>query len=201
MRGFLWLTGVVMFTCPLLAWGEEGIKVMRWNVMDTGAMADAETDNTDAFQQTLDTAGKAGGGVVEVPAGRYRFEGTLSVPRGVTLQGTYRVPPTVARKDDQPDGSILLAYAGRGSEEGPPFIRLAGSNSAIAGLVVVYPQWQQSDVPPVPYPPCARVAEHRKCRHPGLLLSESVRSNQTGSIASAFGAQRDRLSQPARPVC
>ncbi len=166
MRGFLWLTGVVMFTCPLLAWGEEGIKVMRWNVMDTGAMADAETDNTDAFQQTLDTAGKAGGGVVEVPAGRYRFEGTLSVPRGVTLQGTYRVPPTVARKDDQPDGSVLLAYAGRGSEEGPPFIRLAGSNSAIAGLVVVYPQWQQSDVPPVPYPPCV---ESQNTENVGIL--------------------------------
>ena len=129
-------------------------------------MADAETDNTDAFQQTLDTAGKAGGGVVEVPAGRYRFEGTLSVPRGVTLQGTYRVPPTVARKDDQPDGSVLLAYAGRGSEEGPPFIRLAGSNSAIAGLVVVYPQWQQSDVPPVPYPPCV---ESQNTENVGIL--------------------------------
>jgi hypothetical protein len=37
---------------------------------------------------------------------------------------------------------------------GPPFLRLAGRNAAVAGLVVTYPEWQQTDVPPVPYPPC-----------------------------------------------
>jgi hypothetical protein len=64
------------------------------------------------------------------------------------------VPPTRANRSQKPDGSILLAYAGRGSEQGPPFIRLAGSNSAVAGLIVEYPEWKQTDVPPVPYPPC-----------------------------------------------
>ena len=92
---------------------------------------------------------------MEVPAGRYCLRGTLSVPQGVTLQGTYRVPPTIARKDDpKPDGSVLLAFAGRGKADGPPFIRLAGRNAAIAGLAVIYPEWKQTDVPPVPYPPC-----------------------------------------------
>jgi hypothetical protein len=58
----------------------------------------------------------------------------------------------------KPDGTVLQAYAGRGSIKGPPFIRLAGDNAAIAGLVIVYPEWKQTDVPPVPYPPC--VASH-----------------------------------------
>jgi hypothetical protein len=55
---------------------------------------------------------------------------------------------------DKPDGTILMAYAGRGAAEGPPFVRLAGNNAAVAGLVVEYPEWKESDVPPVPYPPC-----------------------------------------------
>ena len=123
-------------------------------MIESGAVADGTTDNTAAFQKALDAAGQAGGGIVEAPAGRFRIAGNLSIPRGVTLQGTYRVPPTRANMTDKPDGTILMAYAGRGSAEGPPFIRLAGNNAAVVGLVVEYPEWKQSDVPPVPYPPC-----------------------------------------------
>lgn len=127
----------------------------RWNVVEAGAVGDGKTDNTAAFQRLLNEAGRAGGGVVEVSAGRYVLKGTLSVPAGVTLQGTYRVPPTIQRNAaGELSGSVLLAYAGRGLEQGEPFIRLAGNNAAIAGLVITYPEWKQSDVPPVPYPPC-----------------------------------------------
>jgi hypothetical protein len=127
---------------------------VRWNVAKLGAVGDGVKDNTEVFQKALDLAGKAGGGIVEVPSGRYRINGNLSIPGGVTLQGTLRVPPTRANMKDKPDGTTLCAYAGRGSEQGPPFIRLAGSNSAVAGLVIEYPEWKQSVVPPVPYPPC-----------------------------------------------
>jgi hypothetical protein len=127
----------------------------HWNVKDAGAADDGMTDHTAVFQRLLDEAGKAGGGVVDVPAGRYVIKGNLSVPAGVTLQGTFRVPPTPQHnKARELTGSVLMAYAGRGSEQGAPFIRLAGNNAAIAGLVVTYPEWKQSDVPPVPYPPC-----------------------------------------------
>ncbi len=127
----------------------------KWNVVEAGAVGDGKADNTVIFQGQLDAAGKAEGGVVEVPAGRFRINGTLSIPAGVTLQGTYRVPPTIQRNAaGEISGSVLLAYAGRGAETGPPFIRLAGNNSAIQGLVVSYPEWKQTDVPPVPYPPC-----------------------------------------------
>lgn len=109
------------------------------------------------FQALLNEAGQAGGGVVEVPAGQYRINGGLSVPANVTLQGIYRVPPTSQRGAiSNLTGSVLFAYAGRGSAEGPPFIRLAGNNSGVAGFIIAYPEWRQSDVPPVPYPPCVQ---------------------------------------------
>ena len=128
---------------------------LYWNVKQAGAVADGQVDCTAVFQKLLDAAGKAGGGVVEAPAGRYRINTGLSIPANVTLQGTYRVPPTLHGKPSGDiSGSVLLAYAGRGSTDGAPFIRLAGDNAAIAGLVITYPEWKQSDVPPVPYPPC-----------------------------------------------
>jgi hypothetical protein len=126
-----------------------------WNVTEAGAAGDGRTDCTAIFQKLLADAGKAGGGVVDVPAGRFRLNGNLSIPANVTLQGIYRVPPTSGPLPaDSLSGSVLLAYAGRGSVEGPPFIRLAGNNAGIAGLIVAYPEWKQTDVPPESYPPC-----------------------------------------------
>lgn len=126
-----------------------------WNVLDYGAVADETTDCTEAFQKALDACGEAGGGVVDVPAGRYVIRGNLRVPAHVTLQGTYRMPPTIHRPvAAEIRGTVLLAYAGRGTLDGEPFIRLAGSCAAVQGLVILYPEWSQTDVPPVPYPPC-----------------------------------------------
>ena len=125
------------------------------NVVEAGAVGDGQADCTAVFQRLLDAAGRAGGGVIDVPAGRFRIDGNLSIPAGVTLQGIYRVPPTPSRrKTGDLTGSVLHAYAGRGAPNDPPFIRLAGDNAAIAGLIVAYPQWKQTDVPPIPYPPC-----------------------------------------------
>jgi hypothetical protein len=150
----LCLAAILILNLGAAAAAEKPQPTGRWNVFDMGAVADGATDNTAAFQKALDAAARAGGGIVEVPAGRFRLNGTLAVPGGVTLQGTYRVPPTANGMTDKPDGTVLQAYAGRGSEKGPAFIRLAGDNAAIAGLVVVYPEWKQADVPPVAYPPC-----------------------------------------------
>jgi len=47
-----------------------------------------------------------------------------------------------------------LTYANRGNPTGEPFIELKGSNSALVGVVVTYPEWSMEEVPPVPYPPC-----------------------------------------------
>lgn len=131
-----------------------GAGAKEWNVLEAGAVGDGLTDCTAAFQKAMDTAAAAGGGIVNVPAGHYYIKGTLKVPGAVTLQGTFRVPPADQRENrPKLDGSVLLAYAGRGNAEAEPFIRLAGSMATLAGLIVTYPEWKQSDVPPVPYPP------------------------------------------------
>lgn len=136
--------------------GSSSLEVRaRLSALDFGVVVgDESVDNTAALQRALDAAGVAGGGVVELPSGRFRFDGTLSVPAGVTLQGTYRVSPTVYNKDEKPTGTTLLSYANRGNPDGEPFIDLKGPNSVLAGVAVVYPEWKQEDVPPVPYPPC-----------------------------------------------
>ena len=126
----------------------------RWNALDFGVVASETVDSTAALQRALNVAEEAGGGVVELPAGRFRFDGTLTIPTGVTLAGTYRVAPSVVNKDEKPTGTTLLTYANRGKPDAAPFIELKGSNSALVGVVVTYPEWRQTDVPPVPYPPC-----------------------------------------------
>ncbi len=129
--------------------------VPSWNVVEAGAAADGRADCTAVFQKLIDEAGKAGGGVVSVPAGRFRIEGNLSIAANVTLQGVYRVPPASGPLPPESlTGSVLLAYAGRGSSEGKPFVRLAGNNASLSGLIIAYPDWKQTDVPPIPYPPC-----------------------------------------------
>ncbi|MHB0999414.1 MAG: glycosyl hydrolase family 28-related protein [Armatimonadota bacterium] len=124
------------------------------DVVKAGAVGDGVTDNTAVFQKLLDQAGKAGGGIINVPTGQYRINGNLVIPGGVTLQGSFRVPPS-NRHDLHPQilGTVLMAYAGRGKADGPPFIRLAGNMSTLAGVIITYPEWKQTDVPPVPYPP------------------------------------------------
>lgn len=141
-------------TAMTLSAAEQTESPIRWNAVDFGVTSDESVDNTATLQAVLDQAGQAGGGLVELPSGRFRFDGTLSIPAGVTLCGTYRVPPTIHNAAQIPNGTTLLAYAGRGKPEEPPFIRLAGSNSAVKGLAIIYPEWKQTDVPPVPYPPC-----------------------------------------------
>jgi hypothetical protein len=134
------------------------LRVTAWagesSVLDTGAVGDGITDNTAAFQAALDQAAAAGGGIVKVPTGQYRFEGTLTIPGGVTLQGTFTFAPTDHREaPPHQDGSVLLPTAGRGEPDSPPFITLGESTAGLAGFKVSYPDWRQTDVPPVPYPP------------------------------------------------
>jgi len=120
-----------------------------FNVLDFGAKSDgdnpkAATDNTAAFQFTLDAAGKAGGGTVYVPAGSYRFNGLLRVPTGVELRGVFDIPHHTISW-----GSVLLPTAGRGSEAGEPFISLE-SGSGARGLTFWYPDQKADHI--VPYP-------------------------------------------------
>lgn len=114
------------------------------NVGDFGAVGDGETDNTAYFQNALDSL-KEEGGIVSVPTGRYLVKGTLNIPPGVALEGTFRNAPPRSL-----GGSVLLTTFGKGSPDEKPFIML-NTNSTLCGLVIYYPE-QIAANPPLPYP-------------------------------------------------
>jgi hypothetical protein len=126
------------------------------SVRTFGAVGDAETDDTSAFQGALDAAYQSGGGAVYVPPGRYLFKGSLSIPDGVQLRGSFGCVPSHSgiRDHGQPkpgdDGGALYVTTGRGKEDGNPFLTL-NTNSAVSGLTFYYPE-QVLEEEPVPYP-------------------------------------------------
>ena len=129
----------------------EGI----FSVRSFGAVPDGSSDNTQAFQKALDEAGKTGG-IVWAGPGKYRFEGHLHIPVGVTLQGTFgSVPAHNGHRDaglPKPGdfGTVLMPTADKGNEGGEPFLTLS-TNATVKGLLIWYPdQTDASD--PHPYP-------------------------------------------------
>jgi hypothetical protein len=129
------------------------------NVREHGAVGDGATDDTAAFQRALDAASKARGATVYAPSGRYLCRGTLAVPQGVTMRGSYHCVPShtglrSSRPPVQPkpgeDGTALFVTAGKGQEDGKPFLSL-DTNSTLAGLTIYYPE-QVTDDAPAAYP-------------------------------------------------
>ena len=150
----------LIFLCIVLTFSLAFSAISKdFSVMDFGAVADGKTDCTSAFQNALDEAAKIGGGTVHVPTGDFAIRGNLIIKSGVFLQGTFKAPST-NRNDHQAlaskgqNGSLILAYAGKGDPDGKPFITLEGSNNGLIGLIIYYPEWSQEEVPPIPYPPC-----------------------------------------------
>ncbi len=138
-----------VFAVILLLFSHIGVcdeKSGRWNVQDYGTKADGLTDDGSAIQRALDTAGKAGGGEVFLPAGKYLIADSLTVPSGVTLGGVWQAP----HHQDQAWGSVLHAVGHRGEENGPALIQLNPS-SAVKGLTIYYPKQRLEDVQPYPW--------------------------------------------------
>ncbi len=94
------------------------------------AAADHSSDATAAFQAALADAGDNGGGIVFVPAGDYRLDGTLIVPTGVELRGVYDLAYSPSAR-----GTVLNTYFGKNQENGTPFIQIQ-SNAGIRGLTI-----------------------------------------------------------------
>jgi hypothetical protein len=136
--------------------GHPVVPAESQNVRAFGATGDAATDDTAAFQRGLDAVQKSGGGTLYAPPGKYLFRGNLTIPPGVTLHGSYGCVPShvSSQKTAQPsvgeDGTALFVTAGRGSEDGTPFLTL-GTNSTVAGLSIYYPE-QPTDAAPIAYP-------------------------------------------------
>jgi len=117
----------------------------EFNVLEFGAVGDGKADNTPAFQRAL-TAAEGIGGVVRIPPGQFRFDRTIAIPAGTTLEGSWRGP----HYPDPHKGTMLLVYAGRDQESADPFVTLA-SNSTIKGVSVYYPEQKPTDIRPYPW--------------------------------------------------
>src|ERR1051325_1147989 len=93
------------------------------SALDHGAKADGKTDDTSAIQKALDAAGRDRGGVVQIPKGVYRVDGSLTVPAGVCLQGEWQAPHHAATEQ----GTVILATGSAGKEDGAALINLTAS--------------------------------------------------------------------------
>lgn len=112
------------------------------------ARGDGKSDDTRAIQAALDEAGRRGGGVVSLPAGKYLIKGHLTIPAGTSLVGIGRAPQLY---DPQLPGSTLLAVAGAGSPDGRPFVTIEGPNSTLEGVTIFYPEQIVAETP-IAYP-------------------------------------------------
>ena len=125
------------------------------SVADFGASGDGISDNTSAFQKALDSLGTDGGTVI-VPPGRYRFNGSLNVPKSATLKGSWNsvTAHNGCRDRGLPkptdDGATLLVTANAGNEDAEAFITL-NTNSSLQGLVLYWIDQKEDDIP-TPYP-------------------------------------------------
>ena len=125
------------------------------NVHSFGAKGDALLDCTKAFQTALNAAAAKHVNVV-ADSGNYLFKGSISVPSGVTLKGSWEsVPahngirdPGLPKPTD--GGTTFLVTGGEGTETGA-FLTL-NTNSTVKGVVFYYPNQVTDDVPkPYPY--------------------------------------------------
>lgn len=110
-----------------------------------GIRADGVTDDTVALQKALDAAA-ATGATVQLPAAKYLVGGSLTIPRGVSLEGVHDSP----RWPSPLAGTVLLATGGRDKEDGPAFFEL-GSGSMVRGLTVYYPEQKATEIHPYPW--------------------------------------------------
>lgn len=127
------------------------------NIMEYGAFPDGTRDNTAIFQQALDATAAVNGGIVEVPSGRYRFDGSITIPSNVTLRGTFTYSPAHAGIRDENSkqnpvyGSVLEPVGNANDEEGTPFITVQ-SNATLQGFTIHYPEQKPDAEAPTPYP-------------------------------------------------
>ena len=119
-----------------------------------GAKGDGHTDDTSAFQTALNAAASKHVSLF-AGSGNYLFKGTLNVPEGVALKGSWESVPSHNGLRDRglpkptDGGTTFLVENGEGSEKGA-FLTL-NTNSTLKGVVFYYPKQDPNSIPQ-PYP-------------------------------------------------
>ena len=109
------------------------------------APAHAADDDTPTLQAALDLKGKTGGEVL-LPPGVYHIAGSLHVPTGVTLRGSWNAPHHGAWDK----GTTLAITGGRGREDGPAAVELTESSS-LQGVTMVWPEQKWDSITAYPW--------------------------------------------------
>jgi hypothetical protein len=155
------------------------------NARDYGVIGDGVFDNTNSIQNALNEAQKTNP-VCYLPPGRYRINGSLTVPSGVTLLGASGGVP----HSEHPIGTVLLAYGGRGEVDGQPLITLK-PNAVISKMIIHYPEQIVSDI--VPYPWTIR-GDGELCQVLDMTLTNPYQAidfgtnwNELHTIRNVFG--------------
>lgn len=110
------------------------------------AFADGKTDATEFIQKMLDDRGVTGG-EVELPAGLYLIDGSIEVPTGVSLCGSWKAPHHGSAWQK---GTTFLITAGRGHEDSPAAIRMQ-ANASVEGLTLLWPRQMAAHIAPYPW--------------------------------------------------
>jgi hypothetical protein len=115
-----------------------------------GAYGNGINDDTTAIQSALTAAGANGGGIVYVPAGKYRLTNTLDISSGVELRGAFELRHrTWPGSDGHAKGTILQPFGGQGTTNGPVALALE-ANSGLVGVTISYENQNNSCIP---FPP------------------------------------------------
>lgn len=123
----------------------KDIVVASYIVTDSPYNADntGVADATTAINSAINDCFLAGGGVVFMPAGKYKVSSQIIIPAHVTLRGDWQDPDTGTSY-----GTVIMANVPSG-EYGKALFSIMGSGG-INGLTVYYPN--QSASSPVAYP-------------------------------------------------
>ena len=105
-------------------------KTDLFNIKDYKADNTGKKDATQALQKALDDAKKNGGGVVYVPGGIYRIDGSVTVYDGTTLVGS-----SYYTTHSPSAGSTFYIY---GKSQSP--FKVVGKGSGLVGFLIVYPE-------------------------------------------------------------
>ncbi len=87
------------------------------------------------------------GGVLYLPEGKYRVDGQIVIPRGVTLRGDWRKPV----KGQPVAGTVIMAYGNPGTDDELKALFTMQPSTQICNLSIYYPEQDPGNV--TKYPP------------------------------------------------
>lgn len=153
----------------------------------TEADRTGKTDATQAIQKAIDAVAAVQGGVVFLPAGRYRIDGSLNLGFGVVLTGEWTNPD----RGGIGKGTILLAYSGRGDASKPPLLQVS-HEAAVVNLTVYYPEQKPDDIRPYPPTISASLATVRNVTLCNSFYAVDMKAQNASMLAEIYGTALSR---------